>query len=249
MQKAYEKYTTKRGLRRFLRFISTIVKLLLMTFILFMGVSTFLLSSYRVESFSMEPTLHEGDRILASPLVFGAKFPLTSRRLPGFKTPERGDLVVLQPPFSKRKSFIVSIVEPVMHLFSRSDESYLQNGNMKTFDGCMVKRVIGIPGDTVKVEDFIVAIKPSGSSTFYKEQVIIETEYDLIVDFAPRGWQKGLPFSGNLDELFLKEDEYFVVGDNRTGSSDSRSWGPLAFSHIIGKVIFHYWPFSRLGKI
>jgi signal peptidase I len=58
-----------------------------------------------------------------------------------------------------------------------------------------------------------------------------------------------IPFSGDGEEITLREGEYFVLGDNRPESSDSRSWGPLPSSRIVGKVIFRYWPPHSLGKL
>ena len=69
---------------------------------------------------------------------------------------------------------------------------------------------------------------------------------------APRSRQRdGLPrfpFSGNSGEHVLGDGEYFLLGDNRPESSDSRSWGALSRDRIIGKVIYRYWPLRSVGR-
>ena len=57
-----------------------------------------------------------------------------------------------------------------------------------------------------------------------------------------------MPLSGTSAEIVLGQDEYFVLGDNRQESSDSRSWGPLPGSRIQAKVIYRYWPIRSFGK-
>jgi signal peptidase I len=113
----------------------------------------------------------------------------------------------------------------------------------------MVKRIIGIPGDMVMMKNFTAYIKPPGSSDFVKEDTLIKETYTIAVEknYFIKGWDKHLPFSGTMEVIYLDEDQYFVLGDNRTASNDSRSWGPLSFFRISGKIIFRYWPFNRFG--
>jgi len=96
-----------------------------------------------------------------------------------------------------------------------------------------IKRIIGLPGESVEVK--------SGSVMVYSEdgkQVLDEKEY-LSSDTKTPGQTR----------VFLDENEYFVLGDNRGLSSDSRSWGALNREYIIGKVFIRAWPFTALAKI
>ena len=97
-----------------------------------------------------------------------------------------------------------------------------------------VKRVIGVPGDTI--------IIVSGS-VFLNGKVLNE---DYIKSITPQG---RLWFGDGIkpDITILKDREYFVLGDNRMGSNDSRNWGPVHEDNIRGKVWAIYWPFDRLG--
>ncbi len=96
-----------------------------------------------------------------------------------------------------------------------------------------IKRIIGLPGETVEIR--------SGKVFVYKDgvpQAIDELAY------LPQNIQT----QGNT-QATLAKDEYFVLGDNRLVSADSRSWGLLPEEDIIGRVILRAWPFDVLAKI
>jgi len=95
-----------------------------------------------------------------------------------------------------------------------------------------IKRIIGLPGETIEIQDGKIEV-------FNKEgqKVLIETNY------LPQ-----VVFTAGDTRITLKEDEYFVLGDNRFASADSRRWGPLPRKDIIGRVIFRAWPFASLTK-
>jgi signal peptidase I len=113
----------------------------------------------------------------------------------------------------------------------------------------MIKRIVAIPGDTIKMSGFKVYIEPEGSNTYREEQELIPQTYMTIITGLPEGWTKEFPFSGELSPVTLEENQYFLLGDNRQESSDSRSWGPLPRDQLLGKVIYRYWPLSRSGKL
>jgi len=93
-----------------------------------------------------------------------------------------------------------------------------------------IKRVIGLPGDTVEIKDGTVSI----NGTPINEPYILQEPPQTNKDYGPR---------------VLSDDEYFVLGDNRNNSSDSRSWGTIKRSDIIGKAWFIYWPPSKWGVV
>ncbi len=90
-----------------------------------------------------------------------------------------------------------------------------------------IKRVIGLPGDTIHVTNTSVNIDG---------QTLREPYIRVPFNFEMKSWK-------------LAPDQFFVMGDNRDNSLDSRSWGPLDRSYIIGKVIVAYWPLNDLGLI
>lgn len=90
----------------------------------------------------------------------------------------------------------------------------------------IIKRVIGMPGDTVAIKD--------GEIYINDEKIDDEYAYGMTSDY---------------DRITLKSDEYFILGDNRLISKDSRYFGPIKEKEIKGKVVFRIFPFSKFGKI
>jgi len=96
-----------------------------------------------------------------------------------------------------------------------------------------IKRIVGLPGERIEIEAGRVLIHQNGTN-----QVLDESGY--LPEF--------LQTPGNI-EISLDQDEYFVLGDNRPLSSDSRRWGSLPEENIIGRVVFRAWPIDALAKI
>jgi len=95
-----------------------------------------------------------------------------------------------------------------------------------------IKRIIGLPGETVKIEDGRVFILNSEGKEILNESDYLKDSYT----------------AGGMD-VVLKENEYFVLGDNRGSSSDSRKWGILPGDLIIGRAWIRAWPFNRLDVL
>ncbi len=92
-----------------------------------------------------------------------------------------------------------------------------------------IKRVIGVPGDTVEVTDGTVSVNGKALAESYVPQ-----EYRDHVSMARR---------------VVPPEQYFVLGDNRSSSNDSRSWGMVPRSYIYGEAVFVYWPLDRIGML
>jgi len=96
-----------------------------------------------------------------------------------------------------------------------------------------IKRIVGLPGETIEIKDGGVIVSQND-----KSQVLDESFY----------LSENIFTAGNL-KITLAENEYFVLGDNRGVAFDSRNWGPLPRKNIIGRVIFRLWPITALAKI
>jgi signal peptidase I len=92
-----------------------------------------------------------------------------------------------------------------------------------------IKRVIGTPGDTVEVDNGMVLI--NGRS--------------LEEDYVPEEYRD----HASMPPMRVPQDQFFVLGDHRTSSNDSRSWGMVPRRYIYGKAVFVYWPLEKLGVL
>lgn len=92
-----------------------------------------------------------------------------------------------------------------------------------------IKRVIGLPGDTVAVDDGYVVVNGK----------------KLAENYLPAEYRDDRSYSPHI----VPQDEYFVLGDHRASSNDSRAWGFVPRSYIYGKAVFVFWPPDRLGTV
>jgi len=109
--------------------------------------------------------------------------------------------------------------------------------------------VIAVPGDAIQIEESIAYIRGREEEYFISEFEASGIGYDIVLEVLPRDWTSEMPLSGNMDLIVMGENEYFVLGDNRAGSNDSRYWGTLTGNMLYGKVFFSYWPPSSFGRI
>ena len=101
--------------------------------------------------------------------------------------------------------------------------------------GCdFIKRVLALPGDSVAVRDNAVWINGQALPEPY---------------IPPENVTRAGAFTEGGREIFMGENEYFVVGDNRPFSSDSRVWGPIGKENIVGRAFVRYWPVPKIGLI
>src|SRR3954447_7967699 len=92
-----------------------------------------------------------------------------------------------------------------------------------------IKRVIGVPGDNVEVDDGVVVVNGQRLEESYVNE-----------EFRDRQ---------SMSAFKIQPDEYFVLGDHRSSSNDSRSWGTVPRKYIYGKAVFVYWPLEKMGLL
>ena len=160
--------------------------------------------NFKVDGSSMDPTLEDGQYLLVNRLVYlRVELDRLAKIVPFWKAGEGSSRHAIHAP--KRGEVIV---------FEFPDSN--PNNPRKDF----VKRVVGLPGETMRMFD---------GKVFVNEEVLDE----------PYLSQKD---HSNASEITLGEGEYYVLGDNRAHSNDSRSWGAVPEANIRGKVWMVYWP-------
>ena len=114
----------------------------------------------------------------------------------------------------------------------------IERGDVVVFwydrDKSYIKRVIAIPGDRVRIEF---------GQVFVNDRRLIEP---YVIDRDSVSWPSA---PDTLTDQTVPSDQYFVLGDNRSSSSDSRSWGFVARDKIYGKAVFAYWPLEQMGRL
>ena len=163
------------------QWIRELLESVLPALVIVLVVNIFLAQATRVEGQSMEPNLHDSQRLIIEKISYR------------FHPPRRGDIVVLRRP-------------------NKSPEP-------------LIKRVIGLPGETVEIKEGRVYINGEPLDEPYLNQATLG---DMMLQLVP-------------------EEHVFVLGDNRRASNDSRSFGMVPLDDIIGRAWIRYWPLSEAG--
>ena len=198
-------------------------------------VRSFIFDNYMVPTGSMVPTIETGDRLIGLKMLYGSKIPFTGRNLPAVKEPDYGDIIVFLSPFYEQPGLIVRIFSPVVYTLSIG---FL---NIDPQPKYYVKRCIGLPGDKVEIINKNVYINGKMQKGWWPE-------YHNDPDTVPRGDSliNNRDFFG---PIVIPPDKYFMMGDNRDNSNDSRYWGFVDRSQIFAGVWFRYWPIKRFGRV
>ena len=187
---------------------------------LFLVIKTFVMEAFKIPSGSMEGTLLVGDFLLVNKVVYGAEVPLVNKRLPAFRQPHRGDVIVFEWPKDRTKNF--------------------------------VKRLVGLPGDTLAMRDAVlirngVALAEPYVSHSDPEADPVWEEFRWQSDFLVKTAGAAItyhPSRNNWGPLVVPQKQYFVLGDNRDNSLDSRYWGFVPDSLLRGRPEVVYFSFS-----
>ena len=201
---------------------------------------SFLVEPFKIPSSSMVPTLLVGDFILVNKFSYGIRLPVANRKLVELGSPARGDVMVFRYPDDPSLDYI--------------------------------KRVVGVPGDRVEyrnkrltingvpvpmrqVDDYLSRERMQFSHRFVETLNGVEHEV-LIDEDAPAfmGSGRAFPFAANCNynisglSCSVPPGHYFMMGDNRDNSSDSRVWGFVPDENIVGKAFFIWLNLNELGR-
>ena len=158
-----------------------------------------------------------------------------------YPAPKRGDVVLLERRIAKDHKFYEKIWHNVSMFFTAQQyDSYVNKIFPDTNN--QLRRIIGLPGDELYMKDYVVYVKPSGEKHFLTEFELADKPYNLTFVTPPVEWNGTVGVRGSFDSIVLGEDEYFVLGDNRLSSSDSRLWGVISKQNIEGRILLRYFP-------
>jgi signal peptidase I len=195
------------------------VKSIAIALVLFFFIRTFIIQTFVITSGSMKDTLLVGDMLVVNRAAMGTRVPGTHLALPGYSSPRLGDVIVFDPPH---------------------EETIL-----------LIKRLVGMPGDTLEMRDRVL----------YRNGARVDEPYVVHSDIVDEShpwmvWQRDYttsdvdratyaPTRDNWGPLVIPEGRYFMLGDNREQSLDSRYWGLLERWRLEGRAIFTYFSYNR----
>lgn len=221
------------------------VGLVLIVFVCYELLSGLFITAYSIQSQAMSPSVLPGQRILATPLAFGPD--TLFGKMPAFARPERGDIAVVRPNYAKRESFWGMLSDSFVRFFTLQLVSPARSAPDGMLSAPILLRVVGLPGDTIQMDDFIFKVKAAGADQFLTEFELSTKSYDISHSDPPKSWSADLPGSGHMDARVLGKDEYFLAGDDRSASSDSRLWGSARSDRFLAKALLRYWPPKSFG--
>jgi signal peptidase I len=190
---------------------------------------TFLGQNMVIPSGSMKKTLLVGDHLLVDQITFSP--PTKWMPLVHYREPRRGDIVVFHKP--------------------------VQAGNGEYMT--LVKRLIGLPGDHIHLRNGIVILNGVAQDQTHAQPTTPENHSDFLDEFpsiapvstsgdpnqgTPDAWAVDFPNHLENGDLVVPPGKYFMMGDNRHNSLDSRYWGFVPRENIVGRPLFNYWSFE-----
>lgn len=219
-----------------------IVLEILVFFLVYSSFTSLAFSMRVLENNTMAPNLLAGERFVFSSYNIYSLVPgleMEKRPLPF----GRGNVVLVEMFMAEKPGFFAVVLDNFVRFFTLQKVSLLDQK-----ERLFVKRVIGLPGDEITMNNYVIRVKAGGSTYSLTEFELSSEDYTLDIPQAPAIWDSSLPFSGNMDAVVLGENECFVLADDRSNTNDSRTWGPVPIRNITGKALFRYWPLTRLGR-
>jgi signal peptidase I len=190
-------------------------KSIAIAFLLFLAIRATVVEAFKIPTSSMEGTLLVGDFLLVNKAVYGARVPGTDITLKAFAEPGRGDVIVFHPPHEPDKNY--------------------------------VKRLVGLPSDTLEMRDKELFLNGAPVYEPYVRYVDgrgdavhpdMEWQSHHLIAAPPNRYH---PTRDNWGPIVVPEGRYFVLGDNRDNSEDSRYWGFVTRDQIRGRPWFVYY--------
>jgi len=181
---------------------------------------SFIVEPFQIPSSSMEPTLEVGDYILVNKFSYGLRLPVLGTKIFEVGEPRRGDVIVFFPP---------------------DDPRYF------------IKRVIGLPGDRLAYRDKVLYINDEPAdqdllALLPPERPVVALLSEQLGEASHLVHNRLRSPAGDF-ELVVQPDHYFMMGDNRDNSADSRVWGEVPESNIVGQAFAIWMHWRALGEL
>jgi signal peptidase I len=197
---------------------------------IFLLLRAFLIEAYRIPSGSMIPTLLVGDWLFVNKLIYGPTIPFTNSHLPGYADPKRRDVVVFVSP-------------------TQIDQPEDPNPTL-------VKRLVGMPGDTLYMRDgllyvnglaqrqgFAAATSHVDPNEANSTSELFAWQHRIELKNTRFGSAPATPTHDNWGPLLIPAQHYFMMGDNRYCSKDSRYWGVVPRDNVRGQPLIVYYSY------
>jgi signal peptidase I len=201
--------------------------------VIYLFVKTLFVEAFRIPSGSMIPTLLVGDWLFVNKLAYGPAIPFTNSHLPGYTKPAHHDVVVFVSPY-------------------QADEAEAGRDPTPT----LVKRVIAMPGDTIYMRKGLVYVngmpqrqgygasqEPPDPSVPSSYDPLFEWQHKFEVKGSRFGAPPAQPTHDNWGPLLIPPQHFFMMGDNRYESKDSRYWGVVPRENVRGRPMFVYYSY------
>jgi signal peptidase I len=187
-------------------------------FLLVLLLRSFLVEPFRIPSSSMMPTLLIGDFILVNKYTYGLRLPVLNNKVMELNQPQRGDVVVFRYPIDPAIPFIKRVVglpgdEIVYH---NLEKTLYINGELVNTDSLGVYQGFGQGSDMTGADEYLEHLGTIPHHILVRER----------------------PYHVDVVRMIVPDNEYFVLGDNRDNSGDSRFWGTVPEANLIGKAFF-----------
>ncbi|MBF0428638.1 MAG: signal peptidase I [Magnetococcales bacterium] len=186
-------------------------------------VRTFVVEPFKIPSGSMIPTLLVGDYLFVNKFAYGYRIPFTQQRIFMSGSPARGEIAVFEYPKDPTKDYI--------------------------------KRIVGLPGDRILYRDRVLYVngqqvsqKPEGPYSYLNENEMQVEAQRLQESLGSNAYSILLRQYGNLEpitDIVIPAGYFFVLGDNRDNSNDSRFWGLVPGYRLVGRAVAMFWSWDR----
>ena len=196
---------------------------------------SFLFEPFRIPSGSMMPTLLQGDFILVNKFTYGFRFPVWHYRITEGNRPKRGDVIVFRYPQDERQDYIKRVIGlPGDHVRYYNRRLTINDQPIKVEEDHIYKGL----GDLNNMQNAGGCDRAGAKCQVYIEE-LDQSKHTIMINPSSSFGVSG--------EIFVPEGHYFVMGDNRDHSNDSRVWGFVPEENLVGKAvrIWMHWDYSR----